>query len=244
MSEHNKAIIQRLVEEVWTQGNLDVLDEIIHPQAHPPHGPWDLPVGPEGFKQLVGMIRTSVPNLTRKTEDMVAEDDRITLYYTLGGTHTGEGGLVPYPPGGEVWHMHGVTSFRFADGKIIEEPWAVNTVSAFIQQVAKATVRAAFDEVWSSRNADTIPKYYATDFVYHGPDNMERKGLEGVNENLKELISNFPDGAHFVLHEQLAEANQVLTRWTLESGDEAKATGMTLIRLANGKLAEEWEYFG
>ena len=69
MSEHNKAIIQRLVEEVWTQGNLDVLDEIIHPKAQPPHGPWDLPVGPEGFKQLVGMVRTSVPNLTRKAEE-------------------------------------------------------------------------------------------------------------------------------------------------------------------------------
>ena len=117
-------------------------------------------------------------------------------------------------------------------------------MSAFIQQVAKATVHAAFDEVWSRRNAEAIPKYYATDFVYHGPDNMERKGLEGVNENLKELISNLPDGAHFVIHEQIAEANHVLTRWTLESNDEAKSSGMTLIRLADGKLAEEWEYSG
>ena len=57
-------------------------------------------------------------------------------------------------------------------------------------------------------------------------------------------LANFPDGARFVLHEQVAEADKVMTRWTLESGDETKASGMTLIRLADGKLAEEWEYFG
>ena len=244
MSEHNKAIIQRLVDEVWTQGNLDVLDEIIHPQAHPPHGPWDLPIGPEGFKQLVGMIRTSVPNLTRKAEDMTAEGDGVTLYYTLSGTHTGEGGLIPYPPSGEIWNMPGITAFRIADGKIIEEPWAVNSVGAFIQQVAKVTVRTVFDEIWNNRNPEAIPKYYSSDFIYHGPGGTERKGYEGIQENLSEFVSDLPNGARFLLQEQVAEANQVMTRWTLESEGVTKGSGISLIRMSDGKLSEEWEFSG
>ena len=40
MSEANKACVRHLVEEVWSQGKLEVLDVIIHPDAKAPHGPW------------------------------------------------------------------------------------------------------------------------------------------------------------------------------------------------------------
>ncbi|MCI0439639.1 MAG: ester cyclase [Chloroflexi bacterium] len=138
MSDTNKAVIRRLVEEVWSKGNLNALDEIIHPDAHPPHGPWTSEPGPEGFKRLVSAFRASFPDLTRTIEDMVAEGDKVVLYYTLKGTHTGTGGIVPFHPTGRVLSASGVTAFRFVDGKIFEEPWAVNNAAEMIRRLRDA----------------------------------------------------------------------------------------------------------
>jgi len=122
MPDNYKGIVRRLVKEVWRNGRLEALNELIYPNAKPPHWPWDLPAGPDGFSHLIDSIRTSFPDLTRSAEDMVAEEDRLGLYYRIQGTHTGNGGLVPYPPTGERWDMLGATAFRFTKGLIAEEP--------------------------------------------------------------------------------------------------------------------------
>ena len=168
MPDNYKAIVRRLVEETWSEGHLDALDELIHPDAHPPLGPWDLPAGPEGFRRFISLIRTSFPDLTRSVEDMVAEGDRLVLNYRLQCTHTGDGGHVPYPPTGERWDMPGATAFRFADGKIIEEPWAVNAVASMFSSMAKANVRNMMERIWNQRSSDEIERSYSPDFLHHG----------------------------------------------------------------------------
>ncbi|MBW8004017.1 MAG: ester cyclase, partial [Planctomycetes bacterium] len=61
-TEKNKAIALRVFEEVWNQGNLDVIDEIyaIDYVGHMPGSP-DLQ-GTEGFKQFVTMQLTAFPD--------------------------------------------------------------------------------------------------------------------------------------------------------------------------------------
>lgn len=243
MPDNYKALVKRLVEDVWTNGHFDALDDLVHPDAHPPHGPWDLPRGPEGFRRFVGMIRTSFPDITRSVEDMVEEGDRLVLYYRLRGTHTGAGGLVPYPPTGERWDMLGVTAFRFADGKIIEEPWAVNTVSAMFSLVAKANVRNMIEVVWNSQDTDAIATYYAPEFVYHGPDGAAFKGRDGLRQVLSSWNLSMPE-ARLEIEDQIAEGDKVVTRWRLEDGDRDAGAGTWLIRFEDGLAAEEWETRG
>jgi len=48
--EENKAIVRRYVEELWTAGDIDVADEIIHPNTR---GRWASFNGPEGQKQSI-----------------------------------------------------------------------------------------------------------------------------------------------------------------------------------------------
>jgi predicted ester cyclase len=138
MSEKNKALIRRYIEEVWSKGNLDAADDIIHPDAHPPHGFDDLPDGSEGFKRLVTAFRISFPDLTRSIEDIVAEGDKVVVYYTLEGTHTGTGGIVSFPPTGGSLLVTGVTAFRIVDGRIFEEPWAVHNAAQAIERLRDA----------------------------------------------------------------------------------------------------------
>ena len=54
--EENKALIRRYAEELWTAGNLDVVDEILGaPSA----------ADPEKFKSAVQKIRKGCPDLHR-----------------------------------------------------------------------------------------------------------------------------------------------------------------------------------
>ena len=55
MSEQNKATARRLLDEVWSKGNLDVIDEVVDASYvfRDPAVPGVR--GPEGLKQLVLM---------------------------------------------------------------------------------------------------------------------------------------------------------------------------------------------
>lgn len=44
MSNHNKLILERFIAEVWSNGNLDVVDELVAPQyviSRDPGDPWE-----------------------------------------------------------------------------------------------------------------------------------------------------------------------------------------------------------
>ena len=83
----NKAIMRRFWE-VWEEGNVDFLDELLAPEYvnHTLAAP-DLPPGPEGVKEVVSMFRSGMPNLRVNIEDMIAEGDRVATRYALEGTH-------------------------------------------------------------------------------------------------------------------------------------------------------------
>jgi predicted SnoaL-like aldol condensation-catalyzing enzyme len=62
-AEENKAIVRRLIEEAWNQGNLDVLDEIVATDyiRHDPLNPGVR--GKEAFKQLIATYRAVFPDV-------------------------------------------------------------------------------------------------------------------------------------------------------------------------------------
>ena len=59
--EECKEIMRKLIDEVWAKGNLDLADELFHPEAICPSAP-TLPVGPEGTKMIVQMVRNAFPD--------------------------------------------------------------------------------------------------------------------------------------------------------------------------------------
>ncbi len=119
MSEENKVVSRRLMEEVFNEGNLDVADELIaHDHVH--HDPAS-PVeghGPEDFKQFVGMYRSAFPDLYIEIEDLIAEGDKVVTRWAATGTHQGD--LMGIAPTGNRSTITGITIDRIADGKIAE----------------------------------------------------------------------------------------------------------------------------
>jgi predicted SnoaL-like aldol condensation-catalyzing enzyme len=100
MSEENKAILRRATDEVFTGGNLDVVDDLFAPSyiLHDPGIPGGELRGIESFKQQwVSMFRTAFPDLQLNVEDQVAEGDKVATRYTGRGTHQGELMGIPLP---------------------------------------------------------------------------------------------------------------------------------------------------
>jgi steroid delta-isomerase-like uncharacterized protein len=119
MSEENKAIARRVVEEAFARGNVDVLDEIVDPSyvGHDPASPEDVR-GPDGVKQVIQMYRAAYPDLSITVEDQIAEGNEVATRWSARGTHQGE--LFGIPPTGKETRVTGITIDRIERGKIVE----------------------------------------------------------------------------------------------------------------------------
>ncbi len=131
-TEETKATMRRYLD-VFEQGNIELLDELLAPDYvnRTPATP-DLPTGPEGVKGVVSMFRSAMPDLRVAVEDMIAEGDKVATRYTLEGTHEGE--LFGVPPTGRRLSIKSMTVERVSDGKI-REHWRVTDNFEMMQQL-------------------------------------------------------------------------------------------------------------
>ena len=135
MSEENKAILRRVTDEVFNQGNLDVVDELFSPDyvLHDPGIPGGELRGPEDFKQhWVSMFRTAFPDLQLSVEDQVAEGDKVVTRYTGRGTHQGE--LMGISPTNNEAVVSGIIMSRVSGGRV-EEEWNSFDALGMMQQL-------------------------------------------------------------------------------------------------------------
>jgi len=132
--ETNKAILQRMIDEVMNQQNLAVVDELFATDylMHDPAWPMEVK-GPEGFKQWTGaMLEPYFSDSHIAAEDIIAEGDKVAVRWTWSGTHTGE--FMGIPATGRQIAITGTTIHRFADGKFVES-WASYDTMGMIQQL-------------------------------------------------------------------------------------------------------------
>jgi steroid delta-isomerase-like uncharacterized protein len=121
--EANKALMARFIEEVWNRGNLEVADQIFHPDHTSPSAP-TLPPGPEGTKMIATMFRNAFPDFHMTIDQIAAEDDRVAARFIETGTHQGE--LFGIPPTGKKVKFSEIGILRIADGKVVESWYDVD----------------------------------------------------------------------------------------------------------------------
>ena len=134
MSDQNKALARRNVEEIWNQGNLSVIDELVAPNAtfHDPSVPGGKFTGPEGFKQFVQIYRGACPDVRLTIEDLIAEGDKVVSRWTAIGTHKGE--LMGIAPTGKRVTVTGCDIAQYQNGKVVEG-WASYDMLGMLQQL-------------------------------------------------------------------------------------------------------------
>jgi steroid delta-isomerase-like uncharacterized protein len=119
MSAANKAIVQRLYEEVWNRRKLEVIKEIISP-SHALQAPnmSGSSIGPEAYKRNVLAFLAGFPDLRWSIEDTIAEKDKVVACWTISGTHKGD--YVGIPATNKKVSVEGITIHNVAGGKIMD----------------------------------------------------------------------------------------------------------------------------
>lgn len=119
----------------------------------------------------------------------------------------------------------------------------------------KQIARRLIDEVWGKRNLDAIDELVSPDYVGHEPTQPKPiRGPAGFREFVGVYLTAFPDG-RITIEDQVAEGDRVATRWTgrgthtgdlmgiTPTGKEVTVSGLTIDRLADGKIVESWQLF-
>jgi steroid delta-isomerase-like uncharacterized protein len=114
----------------------------------------------------------------------------------------------------------------------------------------KALARSFFEEIENQGNFSVADQIFARDFVNHAPFG-EMHGIEAAKQFASMLRTAFPD-LHTTVEDQIAEGDRVATRWNARgthrgefqgvpaSGRQMQITGITICRIAGGKIVEQW----
>jgi steroid delta-isomerase-like uncharacterized protein len=133
-TEENRALVRRLIEEVWNQGNLAIFDELYAPDFifHDPGLPQVRTR--EEDKQWIAGILKAFPDFQITIDDLIAEGDQVVVRLTGRGTNIGDLGTpAPHPATGKHVTITGNVIVRVANGQFVEIWHQVDWLGLFQQ---------------------------------------------------------------------------------------------------------------
>ena len=131
-AEANKATVRRYFEEFINRGNMAAAETMAHGFVfHDPILPAPLQ-GRDAFVQFVGSLRAAFPDMSFTVEDLIAENDKATVRWTLRGTHQGE--FAGVPATGRSVEIAGIDLFHLKDGRL-SEGWVEADTMGLMQQL-------------------------------------------------------------------------------------------------------------
>lgn len=125
-------VVRRLIDEGFSQGNLDVCDEFIADDMveHQDYGPAH-PPGPAGVKSVVRSLRRSFPDFTLEIEKMVVTGDTVWIRNVARGTHTGP--YMGHAPTGRSFTAVVFDVLRVVSGRVVEHWGVPDRLSVLLQ---------------------------------------------------------------------------------------------------------------
>jgi steroid delta-isomerase-like uncharacterized protein len=137
MSDENKAVMRRCLEEVWNKGNLTAMEEFYSNSTSLLDPLLPEVRGIDAVKNVVTMARTAWPDLHYTIDDLISEGDKVVLRYTIRGTHKGE--FLGMPPTGKKFEATGTSTCRLTGGKIAET-WVNWDALGMLKQLGMVTL--------------------------------------------------------------------------------------------------------
>lgn len=117
----------------------------------------------------------------------------------------------------------------------------------------KALARRLVEEAFNAGRLEVVDELVASDFVEHDPSLTEEvRGPAGVKELIAGYRAAFPD-IRITIEDQIADGDYVVSRWSgtgthqgelmgmPATGKQATVTGITIDRIADGRIAESWD---
>src|SRR5438093_12903410 len=119
MATSNEALTRRWFEEVWNQGRVEAIDELLAEDgiAHGLGSGDDLR-GPAGFKPFHARFKGAFPDIRITVEDMISEGDMVAVRFTCRGTHAGD--HLGVAPTNRKVAFEAMSFVRWRDGQVVE----------------------------------------------------------------------------------------------------------------------------
>ena len=123
-----------------------------------------------------------------------------------------------------------------------------------MSEANRAVVHRWFDEVYNKKRLELMNELHAETYGWRGHGGVTVTSRDEMRELIGGYVAAFPD-IHWTVEDQMADGDQVVTRWTARAthsgpfegiaptGNPIMFTGITISRLENGQLVEEWENF-
>ncbi|MCM2475025.1 ester cyclase [Rhizobium sp. CG5] len=133
MSDHNKRIVRRLVEEVQVGGDFEAFDALMHPDFvdHTP-SPGFAPTR-DGARDLYHVFRAAFPDMTATIEFQLNDGDLVTTRKIYVATHKGAFlGVAPT----ERSVTFDVIDVLRVKGDVITDHWGVMNIMKLMAQIS------------------------------------------------------------------------------------------------------------
>jgi steroid delta-isomerase-like uncharacterized protein len=129
----NKATMRRIYEEVFSQGDFDLgeellADDFVEHEELPP----GIPPGKEAPRALMSMMRGAFPDFHVTVEEMLEDGSKVISRVRFAGTHQGE--FMGMPTTGKPFDIAAIDFVEFRDGKAVAH-WGVMGMTAMMQQL-------------------------------------------------------------------------------------------------------------
>jgi len=121
----------------------------------------------------------------------------------------------------------------------------------------KAVLRRWFDEVWNNARADVIEELFDENGIAHGLSDDPSNPIRGPRD-YKPFYEAFRQGfpnLKVIVEDMVAEGDKVAARCSVRGSHEGEflgraatqspveITGITIVRIYNGKIVEAWNNF-
>ena len=128
-----------------------------------------------------------------------------------------------------------------------------NLVNRFskIERDNIALIKRFFKEVWNDRRIETIQELASPDVVSHY-EHEKIKGTNGWKEMIYDVFVKAIPDLRIEIDDIIADGDYVATRWNMQgvhngelfgvlpSGEKIEFSGMSWIRIVDGKIVENW----
>jgi predicted ester cyclase len=145
-----KHAARRIIEEVYGEGRVEVLDELCHP-CYVSHDPMSGDADLQGVKAYVRLMRACFPDLKASILGLYAEGDSVVTWWRMEG-HLARH-LLGIEPQGQHVTLEGFTLSLFEDGKLVEDSSQWNTLG-YLQQLG--LLRPLASQVGDREGRDTL----------------------------------------------------------------------------------------
>jgi steroid delta-isomerase-like uncharacterized protein len=135
MSQANKTITEQWTQEIFNNGNLAAIDQLVAADIVFHIGSEPDIRGRQGLRAYLQSFRAAFPDGRFTIDEQIAEGDQVVQCWSFRGTHKGE--FFGIPACGKPVAITGHTRLRVSGGKVAEH-WAHYDVFGFLKQAGRS----------------------------------------------------------------------------------------------------------